>query len=219
MNRRENYFRSVHFQRPSFIHAGVGVLTAAWHRHGRALSDLFEKHLGWTPYRADDPHIHPDPANVDAQGNYHHRYTDEWGCVIEERVFGIHGMITGHPLSDWSAIETYRAPAMRESAAALARERERIARRKREDAVVMLEFLRLFERMQWVRGETELFVDLADHADKLQSLADLIVDHNLSRIQRAIALGADGVCFSDDWGSQCALLIRPELWRAFFKPL
>jgi uroporphyrinogen-III decarboxylase len=29
----------------------------------------------------------------------------------------------------------------------------------------------------------------------------------------------DGVSFMDDWGSQTALLISPDMWRAIFKPL
>jgi hypothetical protein len=31
--------------------------------------------------------------------------------------------------------------------------------------------------------------------------------------------GVDGVSFMDDWGSQTALLISPEMWRRLFKPL
>ncbi len=29
----------------------------------------------------------------------------------------------------------------------------------------------------------------------------------------------DGVSFMDDWGAQASLLVRPALWREYFKPL
>jgi len=34
-----------------------------------------------------------------------------------------------------------------------------------------------------------------------------------------VTTNVDGIFFQDDWGSQQALLIQPELWRQLFKPL
>lgn len=34
-----------------------------------------------------------------------------------------------------------------------------------------------------------------------------------------IKTDCDGISFLDDWGSQNSLLISPDLWRSFFKPL
>ncbi|MGB9596876.1 MAG: uroporphyrinogen decarboxylase family protein [Candidatus Poribacteria bacterium] len=62
-------------------------------------------------------------------------------------------------------------------------------------------------------------MDFVEEPEELYRLADMVVDYNLSWINRSIAVGADGVGFSDDWGTQNALMIKPEKWREFFKPL
>jgi len=47
----------------------------------------------------------------------------------------------------------------------------------------------------------------------------MILEVILRRLERLASLqGLDGVHFRDDWGTQTALLIRPGLWREFFKP-
>jgi len=39
-----------------------------------------------------------------------------------------------------------------------------------------------------------------------------------ANIKKVIAAKPDAVAFGDDWGSQTQLLIRPEMWRRFYKP-
>jgi uroporphyrinogen-III decarboxylase len=77
---------------------------------------------------------------------------------------------------------------------------------------------RTFERLQWLRGYENLMLDLATGSPELERLADMIVEHSLSYVRRSIAVGADGVGFQDDWGTQNALMINPKTWREFFKP-
>jgi len=216
---RENYLRAVRFQDPEHIPGNVGVRSDGWARYGNALNELYQKYHGYRPY-ADEQIPQPDPARIDTQGNYHHLWTDEWGCLMEERVFGIHPMIVGYPLADWSALKDYRPPAGADLlTGAIEEEKTKVEACKNGGGLVIQDFLRLFERMQWLRGDENLFIDIADDAEELHRLAGMIVAHNLTWIERSIAVGADGVCFSDDWGTQQALLINPVQWRRFFKPL
>jgi uroporphyrinogen decarboxylase len=72
--------------------------------------------------------------------------------------------------------------------------------------------------MQWIRGPENLYADLAAPDAGIEKLADLMVEWNLELICRYLRAGADAVYFADDWGAQHRLLIRPSLWRQFFKP-
>lgn len=216
---RENWFRTVQFKKPEYILGGIGVRTDGWYKHNIKLNDLYEKYFGHRPYQ-DDKIPKPDPKLIDKKGEYHKKWTDEWGCVMEERVYGIHPMIVGHPMENWDALKAYKpppGPAM--SLEGIERERKEIEESRKNSGVIIQHFLRLFERLQWLRGYANLLMDFADKPRELYELAELVVENNLSWIKRSIAVGADGVGFSDDWGTQNALMMHPDKWREFFKPL
>lgn len=216
MTERENFIRAYCFEEPDWIPGGVGVRADGWHKYGEALNDLYEKYFGYRPYTADKI-PHPDPQFI-KNDEYHRTWTDEWGCTMEERIFGIHPMIVGHPLADWAALRTYQPPAGPDtSPETVERERKQIAESKKTNFVIH-HFLRLFERMQWLRGYAQLMLDFAEDPPELHRMADLIVEHNLKFIRHSIDVGADGIGFSDDWGTQNALMIHPRRWREFFAP-
>lgn len=217
LSHRENYLRTVHFTKPDFIPGWVGCRTDCWDRHSTALNDLYQEYFNYRPM-VDDQIPHPDPKLIDKDGAYHHHWTDEWGCEMGERVFGIHPIIIGHPLANWEALRNYIPPAGADlSPASLEKGKKEVSAAK-ESSVVMQHFLRVFERMQWVRGYDNLMLDFGEEREELHKLAEMIVEYNLSYINYSIAVGADGVGFSDDWGTQQALMINPAQWRSFFKP-
>jgi uroporphyrinogen decarboxylase len=47
---------------------------------------------------------------------------------------------------------------------------------------------------------------------------DRVVDVQVARARRFVALGVDGGYFGDDYGGQQALLISPRAWRILIKP-
>ena len=53
---------------------------------------------------------------------------------------------------------------------------------------------------------------------ELRELLRMIADYNIAVFERYIELGVDGVSFSEDLGSQRALMISPEHFREFIKP-
>jgi uroporphyrinogen decarboxylase len=75
-----------------------------------------------------------------------------------------------------------------------------------------------FQHMQHLRGNANYYMDLAEDNDGVNELADRMVEYNLHFIERYVQMGVDCISFGDDWGAQHALLIRPEMWRKFFKP-
>ena len=76
----------------------------------------------------------------------------------------------------------------------------------------------LFERLWFLRGFNELLTDIYLAPESFAGLRDRIVEFNLAMIRQWTDLGVDGIWFSDDWGTQQALLMRPEDWREQFLP-
>ena len=76
----------------------------------------------------------------------------------------------------------------------------------------------LFERLWMLRGFENALMDPYLEPASFARLRDRILDFNLEMIDQWLARGVDGIFFSDDWGSQESLLIRPEDWRKLYKP-
>jgi uroporphyrinogen-III decarboxylase len=79
----------------------------------------------------------------------------------------------------------------------------------------------LFERMHTLHGFQNTLLDLYLERDRMETLADRIVDFNLGiihSISRRFPGLIHGFTFTDDWGTEQATFISPELWDEFFKP-
>jgi uroporphyrinogen decarboxylase len=64
-----------------------------------------------------------------------------------------------------------------------------------------------------------LFMDLAYNPKEVYRLRDDLLEFNLKWIDKWLEYDYDGLHFADDWGAQNSLLISPESWRTFFKPV
>jgi len=78
---------------------------------------------------------------------------------------------------------------------------------------------RPFERMQFLRGSQNLYMDLADPPGEFSELLDVVHQFYLRELECWASTDVDGLTFMDDWGSQKSLLISPSSWRKIFKPL
>jgi uroporphyrinogen decarboxylase len=90
--------------------------------------------------------------------------------------------------------------------------------RENRDKFIKGGFLRVFERMQWLRGMAALMLDLMDDRSEVYRLRDMVHEMNMCELGNWLAHDLDAVVFSDDWGSQRQLLIPPPIWRSFFAP-
>ena len=75
------------------------------------------------------------------------------------------------------------------------------------------------ERMQYLRGSENLFMDLADESDECRQLLGRLHDFYCKGLEAWSRTGVDALGIVDDWGSQRSLLISPDQWRRLFKPL
>jgi uroporphyrinogen-III decarboxylase len=81
-----------------------------------------------------------------------------------------------------------------------------------------LGWVNIFETLHAVRKFDDVLVDLMDDSPEINRLADIVAGYQLKCVNYYAALGADGIMFADDWGSQNSLLINPDVWRRFFQP-
>lgn len=144
---------------------------------------------------------------------------DEWGCLWVRSEEENMGQIKGHPLDDWTALDTYKWPDPHNPDFFLGMEEKLDG--IEEKYVISDLFMLLFERMQALRGFENVLTDLYLEGERIEMLADRIVEFDLAIIRNIADRFPErihGFWMTEDWGSQQNLMINPKLWRDFFKP-
>ncbi|MDX9973242.1 MAG: uroporphyrinogen decarboxylase family protein [FCB group bacterium] len=214
MTPRERVFRTLEFRNPDraprdlWALAGVGMLRQD------ELDELLAKYPGdfAGPNGAYGPSSvsRGTPAEVG-------EYIDEWGCVWNVAEVGVAGEVKRPPLADWSALDTWSPPWEILEGADLSRVNEGCA--KTGLFVKAGTHVRPFERMQFLRGTENLFMDLAWQPAEFTKLCEMLHEFFLRDFELWLETDIDGIGFMDDWGAQNSLLISPDLWRGIFKPM
>jgi uroporphyrinogen-III decarboxylase len=75
-----------------------------------------------------------------------------------------------------------------------------------------------FTTMSFLRGFSNLMMDLVEDPKFVESLADVVFGFEEQLIEQLPAYNFDAVAFFDDWGTQNGMIISPAAWRKFFKP-
>lgn len=92
------------------------------------------------------------------------------------------------------------------------------AREQAGDKFLVARGISLYERVHFIRGLEDTWVDIHTNPTKLGRLIDTLVDMNLFAIEKYAQAGADGYMWCDDWGLQNRLMISPESWRDIWRP-
>jgi uroporphyrinogen decarboxylase len=145
------------------------------------------------------------------------QYVDSWGSVWHVAEPGVVGEVKEYPLADWNKLDSYKLPWEIIEEADFSQV-NKFCENSDKFILVGTE-VRPFERMQFLRGTEKLFIDLAYGTKEVYKLRDMLHEFNLREMQMWADTDVDGVSFMDDWGTQKTLLISPELWREFYKPL
>ena len=144
-------------------------------------------------------------------------FVDAWGSEWQVLEVSRLGEVKRPVLADWSDLDRYELPweLLREA------DWSQVNRSCHETDRFVLAGSRcnIFERMQFLRGTENLFLDLAYGVKEAYRLRDRLHEFNLTELRRWAETDVDGVSFNDDWGTQTALLISPEMWRSFYKPM
>lgn len=76
----------------------------------------------------------------------------------------------------------------------------------------------LLQRAQFILGTENFLMNTILNPDKLKLLLDKILDYQIKLTRAIMKSGISGIRFTDDWGIQNTLLIKPDMWRKFIKP-
>lgn len=144
-------------------------------------------------------------------------YVDAWGCVWHVAEPGVVGEVKKPPLADWAALAQFEPPYEILEDADLSQVNRSCAETDR--FVLAGTTVRPFERMQFLRGSEALYLDLGYGPAELSTLRDIVHEFSIRELEMWVTTDVDGISFMDDWGTQHHLLISPEQWRSFFKPL
>lgn len=144
-------------------------------------------------------------------------YTDAWGCTFMKGEPGVIGEVVHPPIQDKLDYESYKIPWSLLTDADISHigaECEGNSKFTRAGTQV-----RPFERLQFLRGSETLFLDMAEENPIFLGLKEKIHEFNLREFELLSKTPVESVMFLDDWGSQNALLISPDMWRHYFKPM
>lgn len=140
---------------------------------------------------------------------------DEWGCVWENIGVSNLGEVKQPVLKDWANYGALSIPNIQDTRRWGSLDR---ARDQAGDKFLMASGVSLYERVHFLRGLEDTWVDIHTAPAELGRLIDVLVDMNLYAIERYARAGADGYMWCDDWGLQNRLMISPESWREIWKP-
>ncbi len=140
---------------------------------------------------------------------------DEWGAVWKNIGVGNLGEVEEFPLKDWSGFDRLKIPDIHDPGRWQNLETDR---GKAGEKFLLGEGISIYERVHFIRGLENTWMDIYDAPDKLCRLIDILVEMNLTAIEKYSRAGIDGLFLLDDWGLQNGLMIPPVSWREIWKP-
>lgn len=195
-------------------------------RHGDALSDLFVEYPDDTVFvQAYDFSVGyqapgtPPPLNPVRLLTSPSVWTDEWGTQWEHAEGGVGASPIDHPIKDWAQFDDYARNRLPDPDPVhrLASARPAVTLHGRTSYVAGQTHLTLFERYHSLRGMENAFEDFYLYPKEADRLLGVLTDWYVEVIRGWGNLdNVDAMWMGDDWGSQNALMISPDMWRRFF---
>ncbi len=214
MKSRERVQKAIKFDYPDRAPISHAILPAAQLKYGQALNDILtmvHEDFGWTYLpdmkREDYPPLYKAGMN-----------RDDFGTLWKVEMEGMCGIPVEFPLDDWGKYDNFKWPDFG-AGPPKARQYSGHMAGISEDYYARGAWITFFEQMQQIRGMENLLMDLAFPSVKIERFVDDLLAFNLKWIDRWLAHAYDGLHFADDWGTQDALMISPQLWRKIFKPV
>lgn len=223
MTPRENYLRTVRFDRPDYIPMIFHINAACWHHYDQDfLQDMKESHRFLFPDFKRQEKVSPS-YNLDQRKDQPH--TDSWGCIWETTDDGITGSVHQHPLDDWSKFDEYKAPDPDKTNGIFPIDwqniRARIDRQRSSGKLVCggLPHGHTFLRLQDIRGYQNLIFDMIDEEPNLPKLIEMVEDFNYQYVIKWMELDPEMMSYPEDLGMQVGPMLSPDNFRKYIKPV
>jgi len=215
MKSRERVIAAINFERPDRCPITHNPLPGAVLKYGKKLFNIFRR------YPSDfGPSEFKVPNIKDLHPGYQKGiHKDEWGLTWRTEINGVLGQVIQHPLKDYNDLADYKFPPL-PSERDIQKLKKWVRKIKSDGYFACVSFNpgNYYERMQWLRGFTNLMRDFFRKPKELYELADLLLDYILQSLAKTLEAKPDGIWFADDWGTQDRLMVNPAFWREFFKP-
>jgi len=218
---RENYLRNATFSGPEWIPCRVNISGASWRQLREDLEDVLLRH----PILF--PNFRKGQREFDAAQGRHKagNYVDAWGCQWENAIDGIVGVVCGHPLESWDALEGFEPPDPERvdhmgNAVDWDARLANLARAKANGqlATGSVGHGFLFMRLTYLRGFENFLIDLATDDPRLPGLIRTVNRFNLCVVNRYLSAGVDVMAFGEDLGTQTSSILSPRQFAKWMAP-
>jgi len=212
-----NYLKAARWEKPDWIPAQVSLLPATWRKYREDLEAIVKNHPRFFPW-------YSGKVDYDYAGPPSYRkgtYVDHWHCVWENVEEGLEGMVVGHPLLDWEALEEFQPLAIPPDDDPIWDQYRRSFQAQKERgnlATGGMEHGFIYMRLYYLRGFENFMLDVAMRDPRLTRLRDMILEYNLGMVKKQLQLGAEQMSFGDDLGTQTSLPISPKDCRFYIMP-
>jgi uroporphyrinogen decarboxylase len=164
------------------------------------------------------PHIYRTPLRQQGEQYEIGVYVDEWGSTFTNYQRGVIGEVK-HPLiraENWEDKDNLRLPVE-----LLSVDTGAINAFCRDTDKFVTGGINVnpFERLQWIRGSEQVYIDLGLRQQGLLDVLHKIHEFDCELLSLLASTEVDCLCVFDDWGAQRSLLINPAMWIEIFKPL
>ncbi len=205
---REKFLKAMQLEGEPQVRSRIHIWYQVWQKLGGSLKWL----ENFSPYVSVGIDRKPSrPAGSES--------TDIWGCHWIYPLESHDGQCTGHPIASWSDLRTYQPPdpekhtdwKQAEKNIQEARSQGKVAHGGTDHGFIFL-------RLTYLRGFSNLMMDIADGLPELDELIGMISGYWFQVVKRWVELGVDTIGFGDDLGLQDSLPMNPAAWRRYIKP-
>lgn len=217
-----NYLKAVYFDYPDWTPCTMWLMPATWIKYRQQLEELVLQHPRSFPGFKRGSYDYDAILNPLYEEGEH---LDCWGTVWENIQRGMDSADKHHPLADWAAFDTWKAPDPMKDDMFGPRDWPAVQRqmqesRQRGDLAIGggLPHGFMYMRLYYMRGFENLMMDLAMDEPRLHKLIQIVQDYNVAVIGKYLSMGAEYMSLGEDLGNQKSLPISPAMWRRYIKP-
>jgi uroporphyrinogen decarboxylase len=143
-------------------------------------------------------------------------YTDEWGCKFLNIMGGLIGVPSEPIVKTWDELNSLRTP---NEMLAVDADRVNDFCKKSRKFIYTNSWIRPFERYQFIRTTELTMIDIALDSVEMRELINIIHTHYLKEVEAWAKTDVDAIGIMDDWGMQNGMMVSPDYFRKYFKPL
>lgn len=223
LSHRENYLRTASLTGGDRIPMRVVISDATWDQLREELEDVLVRHPKFFPnFRKGERDY--DAYEFRPQARAGEDFVDNYGCVWHGEVNGITGIVTGHPLESWDALDDFRMPDPETQLPLGPVNWEQVradmaARKARgELCAAGTEHGFLFLRLYYLRGFENLMMDMATEDPRLDRLIEMIAEYTEYQVRQYISMGIDVFGIAEDLGAQTSSVMGPRMFDRWIGP-